>query len=181
MDSRINKSRIGSSQEQHHSGPTESHSPDTAADPEEAPQQKEMWSIFSTYPETLSQNIGRQLKILRLQSATIALHDEVEEDVKARITEEEEKEERAQRDILVIDNEEERLIRDEVQARNKKISKVERRKSQIPKSRKVKSVVARPDIRNWLNSRTDCKSNKDESEAASEKEEDSDDLIDIIK
>ena len=56
-----------------------------------------MWSIFSRYPETLSQCIGRKLKLLRLESARIALHDEVEMEVKARITEEERQEERAQK------------------------------------------------------------------------------------
>ena len=52
------------------------------------------------YPETISQCVGRKLKELRLEAATIALHDNVEREVKERIAEEE----RVQLDTLIIDN-----------------------------------------------------------------------------
>ena len=85
LEIRMNKSKTGSSQEQHHSGPTSNIIPDTAAASYKgAPEQTEMemWSIFSIYPETLSQCVGRKLKELRLEAASIALHDHVELEVK---------------------------------------------------------------------------------------------------
>ena len=69
-----------------------------------------MWSIFSIYPETISQCVGRKLKELRLEAATVALQDEVEMEVKARITQEE----KEQQDTLVIDNKDKQVITDEV-------------------------------------------------------------------
>ena len=79
LEGRIyNKSKTGGSQDKHHSGSTSENVPDTAAFNEEAPEQNEMWSIFSIYPETISQCVGRKLKELRLEAATVALQDEVE-------------------------------------------------------------------------------------------------------
>ena len=83
----INKSRSGSSQEQHHSGSTDNNIPATATSTEEAPEHTEMWSIFSMYPETLSQCIGRKIKMLRLEASAIAIHDNVEQEVKTAIAE----------------------------------------------------------------------------------------------
>ena len=65
---------------------------------------------------------------------------------------------RALQDILVIDNDEERLIRDEVQVHNKgsvksAIRKGARQKGKDVQRGKMKSTVARPDIRIWLDSR----------------------------
>ena len=151
----MNKSKTGSSQEKHHSGPTSTNIPDTAAASDKgAPEQKEMWSIFSIYPETLSQCVGRKLKELRLEAASIALHDHVELEVKERIAEEE----RAEQDTLIIDNEEERLIREEVKNDIKEDSERSRKpggKSTLV--RRVKSKVTLPDIRNWLQQRSTLK------------------------
>ena len=49
--------------------------------------------------------------MLRLESARVALYDEVESEVKASIAEEERLEERVEKDTLIIDNEAERVIR----------------------------------------------------------------------
>ena len=151
----MNKSKTGSSREQHHSGPTSTNIPDTAAASDKgAPEQKEMWSIFSIYPETMSQCIGRKLKELRLEAASIALHDHVELEVKERIAEEE----RAEQDTLIIDNEEERLIREEVKNDIKEDSEISRkpgRKSTVVRG--VKSKVTLPDIRSWLEQRSSLK------------------------
>ena len=161
LESRKSKSRISTTQEQHHSGFTDSQFPDVEASNREAPEQKEMWSIFSRYPETLSQCIGRKLKLLRLESARIALHDEVEMEVKARITEEERQEERAQKEILVIDNEEERLIREGLNLIEEEVMPGGRvksaRKGKGARKSKMKSMVSRPDIRSWLNNQSDTK------------------------
>ena len=157
LEGRIyNKSRTGSSQDQHHSGSTSKNIPDTATF-EDAPQQEEMWSIFSTYPETVSQCVGRKLKELRLEASRIALHDDVEKEVKERIAEEE----RAQNDVLVIDNEEEQRIDGDIEYRSEveiEIVGVESEDiEQIVKGHKVKSIVTKPDIRDWLKSNATSK------------------------
>ena len=166
LEGRIyNKSSTGGSQEQHHSGSTSNNIPETAAFDKEAPEHQEMWSIFSLYPETISQCVGRKLKELRLEAATIALHDNVEREVKERIAEEE----RVQLDTLIIDNEDEQEIREEVEnvidvEKEEGILRIED-SNQFVKKQKVKSIVSRPDIRRWLDSkatrnRKDMKSTK---------------------
>ena len=153
----INKSRSGSSQEQHHSGSTDNNIPATATSTEEAPEHTEMWSIFSMYPETLSQCIGRKIKMLRLEASAIAIHDNVEQEVKTAIAEEE----RAQEDVLVIDNIEEETIRAEVETETSKEKQLP--KNAAPKkrnkARRLKSTVSVPDIRYWLKSEAERKSN----------------------
>ena len=116
-----------------------------------------MWSIFSTYPETVSQCVGRKLKELRLEASRIALHDDVEKEVKERIAEEE----RAQNDVLVIDNEEEQRIDGDIEYRSEveiEIVGVESEDiEQIVKGHKVKSIVTKPDIRDCLKSNATSK------------------------
>ena len=176
LESRNYKSRFGSSQENHHSGSTNKNIPDTTASTIEATEEREMWSIFNIYPETLSQCVGRKIKMLRLQSAAIDLHDEVETEVKETMAEEE----RADQDILVIDDDEEEAIRKEVEnvvqaGIGPKESRPERGSHYI---QRVKSIVRRPDIRNWLinqaevkvidNNDRERKTEKDEGASTSE-------------
>ena len=146
LESRINKSRIGVSQEQNHSGNTNGIIPVTAASIDETPEQNdEMWSIFSEYPETLSQCVGRKIRMLRFEAARIDLHDDVELEVKETIA----KEERAERDILVIDDDEEQIIKDQVENEAKDL--IENLEGKPVRSTRIKSAVSRPDIRDWLN------------------------------
>ena len=151
------KTRIGSAQEQHHSGSTDKHIPESAALTDKAPEQIEMWSIFSEYPETLSQCVGRKIKELRLQSAAIALHDDVELDVKRTIA----KETRDQQDILVVANEEEETIISEVEKAirddTQETESFTMNKKKCVQQKKVKSVVSQPDIRGWLNNQAKAK------------------------
>ena len=142
LESRINKSRIGISQEQNHSGFTNGIIPVTAASIDETPEQNdEMWSIFSEYPETLSQCVGRKIRMLRFEAARIDLHDDVELEVKETIA----KEERAERDILVIDDDEEQIIKDQVENEAKDL--IENLEGKPVRSTRIKSEVSRPDIR----------------------------------
>ena len=145
----MNKSKTSSTQDQHHSGSTNNQIPDAAGPTRGAPEQKEVWSIFSIYPETLSQCIGRNLKKLRLEAASIALHDSVELEVKERFAEEE----RAEQDTLIIDNDDERLIREEVEYGSGEIGETKPDGKSRTGKRRVKSVVTQPDIREWLEDR----------------------------
>ena len=151
LESRINKSRIGISQEKNHSGNTDRIIPVTATSTDETPEQNEMWSIFSVYPETLSQCVGRKIKMLRLEAARIDLSDNVELEVKETIA----KEERAEKDILVVDNEEEQVIREEVE--NDVESYMEKVTEKPIVNTRIKSTVSRPDIRDWLSSQARMK------------------------
>ena len=93
--------------------------------------------------------------MLRLESATIALHDEVEAEVKASIAKEEREEERVLQDALIIDNETERGIRYEVMKGVEKEDKIKPgKKVKNAQRRRVKSSVSRPDIRNWLSNKS---------------------------
>ena len=163
LENRINnKSKVGSSQEKHHSGPTDSNIPDIAASTEEAPKHEEMWSIFSEYPETISQCVGRKLKILRLESARIDLHDNVELEVKATI----EEEEKATQDILVVNSEIEEAIKDDVE---KEARKIDREQGRMKGGRRknaprMRSTVSRPDIRAWLNKQAEAKPKEEKND-----------------
>ena len=124
---------------------------------DKAPEQNDMWTIFSEYPETLSQYVGRKIKELRLQSAAIALHDDVELDVKSTI----EKETRDPQDILVVANEEEEIIRLEVEKAicddTQEIESLTMDRRKCAQRKKVKSVGSQPDIRGWLNNQAKVK------------------------
>ena len=163
LESRINnKSRIGSSQEKHHSGPTDSNIPEIAASTEETPKHEEMWSIFSEFPETISQCVGRKLKILRLEAARIDLHDNVELEVKATI----EEEEKASQDILVVNDEIEDAIRNDVENEAKEVNREGRRmkRGRRKNDPRMKSTVSRPDIRAWLNKQADTKTKEEKND-----------------
>ena len=103
-----------------------------------------MWSIFSVYPETISQCVGRKLKELRLESASLALYDEVELEVKEMIA----YEDREKDEIVVIDSDEEVKSAIEVMESSRTTER-----SQYAKDEKVKSVATQPTqpgIRDYL-------------------------------
>ena len=89
--------------------------------------------------------------MLRLGAARIDLSDNVELEVKETIA----KEERAEKDILIVDNEEEQVIREEVE--NDLESYMEKVTEKPIVNTRIKSTVSRPDIRDWLSSQARMK------------------------